>query len=42
VPKEKNNVQEELDEYRKTGIAYLSEDDVDMDFSNVDKKPKSE
>lgn len=32
----KNEAQLELDAFRTTGIAYLSDDDKDMDFSNVD------
>lgn len=34
---EKSQAQKELDEYLKTGIAHLSEEDRDMDFSKVDR-----
>lgn len=34
---EKSQAQKELVEYLKTGIAHLSEEDRDMDFSKVDR-----
>lgn len=42
MAEEKNKVQEELDKFRETGIAYLSEEDKDFDFSKVDKKPEDD
>lgn len=44
MAKEKSNAQKELDEFRETKIAYLSDNDIDMDFSKIDdpnKKNKS-
>lgn len=35
MEKEKNDVQAELDKYRETGIAYLSEKDEDLDFTEL-------
>ena len=40
MAKEPNKVQQELDKYRKTGIAYLSKEDKKLDFSKVDKPKK--
>ncbi len=36
MKKEKSKAQKQLEEFRKTGIAYLSEEDKDFDFSKVD------
>ncbi len=33
---ERNEVKEQLEKYRETGVAYLSNEDKDMDFSKVD------
>lgn len=37
MTEEKTEAQKELDEFRKTGVAYLSEEDKDMDFSKTGK-----
>lgn len=38
---EKSKVQQELEEFRRTGIAYLSEEDKDLDFSGKANKDVS-
>jgi hypothetical protein len=38
---EKSKVQQELDNYRKDGIAYLSDEDTNIDFSKVDAPIKT-
>ena len=37
---QKNEAQKELEEYRKTKIAYLSDSDKNMDFSKCDNPKK--
>jgi len=36
TPAEIKEYNEQMARFRKTGIAYLSEEDMDMDFSKVD------
>jgi hypothetical protein len=38
----KSEAQLQLEAYRKTGIAYLSEEDLDMDFSSCDAPPSDD
>lgn len=41
MAKEKSKAQKELDDFRKTKVAYLAPEDTKLDFSKVDK-PKEE
>jgi len=38
----KSEAQLQLEAYRKTRIAYLSEEDLDMDFSSCDAPPSDD
>ena len=39
---EKSEVQQQIENFRKTGKDYFAPKDKDMDFSKCDKKPKDE